>query len=90
MKVHKSVPELTLTEDDVELVVEKVQDHTAESWDDVEKQREEIIKKLTEVKETLAQLQLDATQQKEKAQPQQTVQEKTVPVQETVQIIVSG
>jgi hypothetical protein len=47
MKVHKSVPELTLTEDDVEMVAEKVQDHATESWDDVEKKREEIIKKLT-------------------------------------------
>jgi hypothetical protein len=38
MKAHKSILELTLTEDDVELVVEKVQDHAAtESWDDAEK-----------------------------------------------------
>jgi hypothetical protein len=51
---------------------EGAQDHTVESWDDAEKKREEIIKKLTEVKETLAQLQLNTTQQKEQAQPQQT------------------
>jgi hypothetical protein len=47
MKAHKSIPELTFTEDDVDLVIEKVQDHAAESWDDIEKQREEIMKKLT-------------------------------------------
>jgi hypothetical protein len=29
------------------MVVEKVQDHRAESWDDMEKKREEIIKRLS-------------------------------------------
>jgi hypothetical protein len=89
MKAHKDVPEFTITEDDAEMVEEKVQDHVAESWDDAEKQREEIIKKLSEVKETLVQLQLSTVQQKEKAQPQQTVQEQQSQ-QETIQIIASG
>jgi prophage DNA circulation protein len=47
MKAHKNVPELTITEDDADMVVEKVQDHVAESWDDTENQREEIIKILS-------------------------------------------
>jgi hypothetical protein len=90
MKVHKEVPQLTLTEDDAELVVEKVQDHTTEAWYDVEKKREEIVKKLTEVKDALEQLQLTTVQQKEQVQQQQTSQERTVPEQETVQIIAMG
>jgi hypothetical protein len=40
MKVHKGVHELTLTEDDVEMVVEKLQDRATEAWDDAEKKRE--------------------------------------------------
>jgi NACalpha-BTF3-like transcription factor len=37
MKAHKEVPQFTLTEDDIELVAEKVQDHMVESWYDAEK-----------------------------------------------------
>jgi hypothetical protein len=51
MKAHKGILELTLTEDDAELVAENVQDRTMEAWYDVEKQREEIVKRLTEVKD---------------------------------------
>ena len=72
MKAHKGVLELKITEDDAQLVTEKVQDRTTKVWYDVEKQREEIVKKLTEVKDALEQLQLTTTQQKEHAQPQQT------------------
>jgi hypothetical protein len=53
MKAHKGVLEFRITEGDVELVAEKVYDRVAESWDDVEKQREAIMKKLVEVKGTL-------------------------------------
>jgi hypothetical protein len=42
------------------------------------------------MKETLVQLHLSEIQQKEKVQPQHIVQEKVVPVQETLQIIASG
>jgi len=56
MKEHKGVAELTLREDDAELVAEKVQDHAIEAWDDVEKKREETVKKLIEVKEALEKL----------------------------------
>jgi hypothetical protein len=59
MKAHKSIHELTLIEDDADMVMEKVQDRATKLWDNSEKQREEINKKLTEVKETLAQLQLN-------------------------------
>jgi hypothetical protein len=74
MKVHKEVPQLTLTEDDAELVAEKLQDHMTEAWYDVENQREEIVKKLTEVKDALDKLKLTTVQQKEQAQQQQTSQ----------------
>jgi hypothetical protein len=40
MKVHKAVIELTLIEDDVDLVIEKVHDYTIEAWYDAKKQRE--------------------------------------------------
>jgi hypothetical protein len=79
MKAHKEVPQLTLTEDDAELVIEKVQYHTMEAWYDVEKQREDIGKKLIEVKDALEQLQLTTTQQKEQTQKQQNSQERTIP-----------
>jgi hypothetical protein len=72
------------------LVAEKVQDHTMKAWYDAEKQREEIVKKLTEVKDALEQLQLTTSQQKGQAQQQQTSQERTVPEHETVQIIAMG
>jgi hypothetical protein len=62
MKAHKSVPEITLIEDDANMVVEKVQYHTIESWEYAGKKREEIIKKMTKVKETLEQLQLNTSQ----------------------------
>jgi hypothetical protein len=47
MKVHKDVPKFTITKDDAEMVAEKVQDHVAESWDEMVKKREEIIKRLS-------------------------------------------
>jgi hypothetical protein len=62
MKEHKSILELTLKEHDLEMVTEKVQDRVAESWDDVEKQSEEIIKNMKKVKDTLAQLLLNIAQ----------------------------
>jgi hypothetical protein len=82
MKVHKGVPELTLTEDDAELVAEKVQDHATEAWDDAEKKREEIIKKLTEVKDTLEQLQLTTCNRKNRHN-NKLLKKRSVPVQET-------
>jgi len=40
MKAQKSIPELTLIEDDIDLVVEKVQDCVAEVWYDTKKKQE--------------------------------------------------
>jgi hypothetical protein len=68
MKAHKEIPQLTLTEDDAELIAEKVQDRMEESWYDVEKQREEIVNKLIEFKYALEHLHLTTTQQKDQAQ----------------------
>jgi hypothetical protein len=64
MKACKNIPQLTLTEDDAKLVAEKVQDHTTEALYDAEKQREEIVKKLTNAKDALGKLQIITTQQK--------------------------
>jgi hypothetical protein len=49
-------PVITLTEDDVELVMDKVQDRGEEVVCIAEAQREEIMAKLIEVHETLQQL----------------------------------
>jgi len=84
MKTHKEIPQLALTEDDADLVEEKVQDCIAEAMYDVEKQREEIVKKLKEVKYALDQLQITTVQQKDQVQQQQTPQERIIPKQETV------
>jgi ribosome recycling factor len=53
MKVQKSVPKYTITEDDAKLVAEKVQDCTTDLFEEVEKQRESIMKELMEVKQVL-------------------------------------
>jgi hypothetical protein len=65
MKVHKGVPELKITKFDAELVIEKVQDCIVEVWYDVEKQKQEVFRKLTEFKDALDKLKLTTTQQKE-------------------------
>jgi len=49
-KVHREIPEYTITEDDSDLVAERVQDRTDEEYEEVEKQRETIMNELTEVK----------------------------------------
>jgi hypothetical protein len=90
MKEHKNVPEFTIIEDDAEMVENKFQYRIAKSMDDMEKQREKIIQKLSELKKTLDQLQLSIVQHKEKVKSKQTIQEQTVPVQEKIQIIVLG
>jgi hypothetical protein len=56
MKAHKSIPQLKLIKDDADLVEKIVYDHTMKSWYDDEKKREEIVKKLTEVKEIVKKL----------------------------------
>jgi hypothetical protein len=43
MKVHKGVLEYTITEDDVEIVIENVQDHVEEAGDKVDMQRDKIL-----------------------------------------------
>ena len=72
MKAHKSIPQLKLIKDDAELVEKTVQDHTMKAWYDDEKKREEIVKKLTEVKYALDRLQITTTQQKDRAQQHRT------------------
>jgi hypothetical protein len=37
MKVHKDIPQYIITEDDAELVTERVQDHNTEEYEDAEK-----------------------------------------------------
>jgi hypothetical protein len=43
-------PEYTITEDDVDLVAERVQDHTIEEFEEVENQRGRIRNELVDIK----------------------------------------
>jgi phosphoglycolate phosphatase-like HAD superfamily hydrolase len=52
-KAHKDILEYTITEDDADLVAERVQDHATEEYEEVENQRERIMKELAEVKQVL-------------------------------------
>jgi hypothetical protein len=61
MKVHKEVPEYTITKDDAELVTERVQDHTIEEYEEEEKQRERIMQELTEVRKVLEKIDYQGT-----------------------------
>jgi NACalpha-BTF3-like transcription factor len=45
--VHKEVPEYAITEDDVELVVEKVHDHAEEAHEEGKKKRHKILQEMT-------------------------------------------
>jgi hypothetical protein len=45
-KAHKDIPKYTITKDDVDLVAERVQDHVVEEYEEVENQRERIMKEL--------------------------------------------
>jgi hypothetical protein len=53
MKVHKNVPQYTITKYYVDLVAKRVQDQAIEAYEDEEKQREKIMQELTEVKKVL-------------------------------------
>jgi nucleoside-triphosphatase THEP1 len=68
MKAQKNPIELTITEDDTELVVDKVQDQGEEALYVTESQREELMKKIMEVKEVLESLQLNVTHQRSTTQ----------------------
>jgi hypothetical protein len=59
MKYHKNPPMITITEDDVELVANKVQDRGEDVVCATEVQREEIMEKLVEVHDILQRLQLN-------------------------------
>jgi hypothetical protein len=85
MRVHKETPQLTITEDDAELVADKVQDRGEEALYVVESQREELMKNLMEVKEVLEILQINVAQQKGTVQQEKTHEEK-----ETVQTTTMG
>jgi hypothetical protein len=91
MKYHKKPPVITITEDDVELVADKVQDRGEDVVCTTEVQREEIMAKLVEVHDTLQRLQIPTVQQFTMQQTEKTQQ---APVQkeqeETIQIVVKG
>jgi hypothetical protein len=59
MKYHKKPPILTITEDDVELVADKVQD----TFLTTEEQREEIMANLMEFNDTLQRIHIPIVQQ---------------------------
>jgi hypothetical protein len=90
-EIHHKDPVITLTEDDAELVTDKVQDRGEEVVCIAEAQREEIMAKLIEVHETLQQVRSQAVPQ---ATMQQQEKTQRPPAQkegeETIQIVVQG
>jgi hypothetical protein len=56
IKLHKIVPEYTITEDDAELVAKKVEDRASEEYEEAEKQKERIMQELMEVKKVLEEI----------------------------------
>jgi hypothetical protein len=54
--VHKYPPENTITEDDADLVVEKVQDRVAEDFKEAKHQRGKIQDDLAGIKQVLEQI----------------------------------
>jgi hypothetical protein len=65
MRAQRKAPQLTITEDDAELVEEKVHDQGEEELYVVESQREELMKKKIDIKEILESLQINVAQQKD-------------------------
>jgi tRNA A37 N6-isopentenylltransferase MiaA len=91
MKYTKKGPVITLTEDDVEFMVDKVQDRGEDVVHITEAQREEIMAKLIEFHDTLQQLQIHTVQQATTQQPEKTQQPPAQKEKEdTVQIVVQG
>jgi hypothetical protein len=64
MKAQKNPIQLTITEDDTELVADKVQDRGEDTLYVTESQREEIMKKLMEGKEFWKEIKLNVAQKK--------------------------
>jgi flagellar biosynthesis chaperone FliJ len=54
--VHKQLPEYMITEDDADLVVEKVQDHAAEEFEEAQHQRGQIQDELEDIRQVLEQI----------------------------------
>jgi hypothetical protein len=63
MKYHKKPPVITIIEDDVEIVADKVQDEGENLVRTREVRREEIMDKLMEVHDTLQRLHIPTKQQ---------------------------
>jgi hypothetical protein len=53
MKVHKEVPEYTITDHDEELVAKRLKDCATEEYEEAEKQRERIMQELTDLRKVL-------------------------------------
>jgi hypothetical protein len=61
-KVHKPHSHISLTLDNVDLVVTTVKEKLTEVWENAEKQRDSIVNQVQEVKTTLGQLRIGASQ----------------------------
>jgi hypothetical protein len=83
-KAHKPQSHISLTLDNVELVVTTVKERLIEVWDNVEKQRASIGDQVQEVKTTLEQLRIRAMQVPKETSMQ--VKER-VPMPETVKFV---
>jgi NACalpha-BTF3-like transcription factor len=63
-KSHKKISEYTITEDDVDLVAERVQDHTMNEFEEAENQRGRIRNELDDIKQVLERIQAAQRQER--------------------------
>jgi hypothetical protein len=55
-KEHKKTPEYTIIEDDADIVVQMIQDHTFKDFDNVVRQTEKIEEEVAHIRQLLKQL----------------------------------
>jgi hypothetical protein len=56
MKVHRTPPEYTITEDDAEMIAQMVQDRTSEDFENVVHHRDRIQEELADMRQFLKQI----------------------------------
>ena len=84
MKTHKPQSHISLTPDDVELVVTAVKERVAEVWENAKKHRDSIAYQVQEVKVRLEHLRIEVAHAPKEAP---TKAKEGVPVPETVQFV---
>jgi hypothetical protein len=91
MKYHKNPPVVTLTEDNVEIVADKVQDRGEDVVHATKAQREDIMEKLLDFHDTLQKIHIFTVHQDTSQHPEKTHQPPVKKEQEeTMEIMVKG